>query len=383
MKTYIDKLTTEEEAQIASYRDQWIAKGLQTGETDFDTFDKYMPICYEKAKISYPKNIVRVSSPLVGALASAVAEGIWKKRRVAVGVAVGVAVDDAVGVAVDDAVGDAVRVAVGVAVGDAVRVAVGVAVDDAVDDAVGDAVSVAISIAKKAGVTLSWHYWIGGQFWVGGWYWGVAFANFFFDICKLKLSQDIMERAEAYRKVCESVNYIWANIDFVMVCARPVNISRNNLGRLHSDTRKSIEYPDGWGLYHLNGVLFPEALWKKVVSRKMPFKDIMAIIDVDQRTQAMKYGNFHDFANTQNAKMLDSYKKSDVNGDEVKYELWKFPKGDIFQKDVHFMWYTCPSTKNEYTSGVWESNTVAEAMSRKQGITEEMWCRQIPLVHES
>ena len=81
MKTYIDKLTTEEEAQIASYRDQWIAKGLQTGETDFDTFDKYMPICYEKAKISYPKNIVRVSSPLVGALASAVAEGIWKKRR--------------------------------------------------------------------------------------------------------------------------------------------------------------------------------------------------------------------------------------------------------------------------------------------------------------
>lgn len=81
--------------------------------------------------------------------------------------------------------------------------------------------------------------------------------------------------------------------------------------------------------------------------------------------------------------MLDSHKKSDVNGDEVKYELWEFYKGDIFDKTVHFMWYTCPSTKNEYTSGVWESKTVAEAMARKQGITEEMWLLQIPLVHES
>ena len=73
-------------------------------------------------------------------------------------------------------------------------------------------------------------------------------------MCGLKLSKDIMDRAEAYRKVCESVNYIWPNRDFVMVCARPVKINRNSLGRLHKDGGMAISYPDGWGLYYLNGV---------------------------------------------------------------------------------------------------------------------------------
>ena len=219
MTKFIKKLTKAQEKAMPAYRDKWIEIGLRIGETDWKTFDKYMPICYEKAELKYPKNIVRVQSPLVGALASSVAESILKLKRRG-------AVDDAVGVAVRDAVGGAV----------------------------GGAVETTISIAKKAGITLSWHYWLGGQFWVGGWYWGIAFVNFFFDICKLKLSKDIMDRALAYRKVCESVNYIWPNRDFVMVCARPVHIDRDESGRLHSESRMAIMYPDGWGLYMYHGV---------------------------------------------------------------------------------------------------------------------------------
>ena len=75
----VDVLTQEQKDAIPDYTKKWIEIGLRTGETDWDTFDKYMPICYEKANIKYPKNIVRVSSPLVGALASAIAEGIYKK----------------------------------------------------------------------------------------------------------------------------------------------------------------------------------------------------------------------------------------------------------------------------------------------------------------
>ena len=231
MKKRIDKLTKKQKDSMAGYAKHWIAIGLKTGKTDWKTFDKYMAICYEKANLIYPKNIVRVNSPLVGGLASAIAESILRKKR--------------------DAVGDAVS--------------------DAVDGAVGDAVETAINIAKKASVSLSWHFWLGGQFWVGyGWYWGIAFVNFFFDICKLKLSKDIMERALAYRKVCESVNYIWPNRDFVMVCARPVHIDRDEKGRLHSESRQAIEYPDGWGLYMYHGVkvtkkiiLEPNKLTKK------------------------------------------------------------------------------------------------------------------------
>jgi len=423
----IDKLTKEQEKMVPIWRDKWIKIGLKTGETNWEVVEKYLPICYEKANIKYPKNIVRVSSPLVGAFAASIADRIWLKGngavrsavdsavsgavdsavsgavrsavgsavRSAVGSAVRSAVDSAVsgavGGAVDSAVSGAVRSAVRSAVGSAVRSAVDSAVSGAVDSAVSGAVGGAVDSAVSGAVggavsgakNISWHYWLGGQFWVGGWWSSPSYVSFFTDVCGLKLSKDIQERATAYRMVCESANYIWVNRNFVIICARPRRISRNNMGRLHSDTAKSIEYPDGWGLYHLNGVLFPESLWTKVVSRKMPMSEIMAIVDVDQRTQAMKYGDFHEFAKIQNAKCLDKHIKSNINGEDVKYELWEFPKGDMFIKDVHFMWYTCPSTKNEYVSGVWGSKTVAEAMARKQGMTEEMWLRQIPLLHES
>ena len=258
---YISKLTKKQEKAMVPYAKKWIAIGLKTGKTDWETFDKYMPICYQKADLQYPKNVVKVQSPLVGALASSVANAIWVQKdgavRGAVRDAVRGVVRGAVGVAVGDAVRDVVRDAVGDVVGGAVRGAV----DGAVDGAVGGAVKTSIAIEQKAGVTLSWHYWLGGQFWVGGyWYWGVAFVNFFFDVCKLKLSKDIMDRALAYRKVCESVNYIWANRDFVMVCARPVHIDKDEQGRLHSEFRMAIQYPDGWGLYMWHGVKVSEKI---------------------------------------------------------------------------------------------------------------------------
>jgi hypothetical protein len=108
-------------------------------------------------------------------------------------------------------------------------------------------------------------------------------------VCNLKLSPDIEERAEAYQKVCESVNYIWPDKNFVMVCARPTKIARDEQGRLHNDSGKAIEYPDGWGLYMLAGVRFEEDLWKRVVSGQMSLKEILDIQNTEQRLQAMRF----------------------------------------------------------------------------------------------
>ena len=343
-RTRIDSLTDEEKSKMAEYAEKWIEIGLKTGETDWDTFDKYMPVAYEKAGLKYPKNVVRVSSPLVGALAASVAEGILKKRRGAVRGAVRDAVDGAVG----GAVGDAVRGAVGDAVRGAVRGAVGGAVHDAVDGAVGDAVGgavdgavggavrgavdgaveTAISIAKKTGVSLSWHYWIGGQFWVGYWWYGIAAVNFLFDICNLKLSKDIMERAEAYRKISESVNYIWPNSDFIMVCARPVKILRDERGRLHSEAGQAIEYPDGWGLYMLHGINFDAPLYWKIVKKEMTSKEALAIPSTDQRAIALQFIGGERLMQDFNGKIIgkDEYGElveltdlKDSNGEPYKY----------------------------------------------------------------
>src|SRR5690606_7503767 len=146
----------------------------------------------------------------------------------------------------------------------AISDAVDNAISDAVDNAISDAVDGAVRSAIYDGVRdkkLNWHNWIGGQFWVGGWYWGTAYADFLINECNLSLNKDIMERFNCYKKINESVNYIWCNKNFVMVCARPTKINRNIQGQLHSVTEKSIEYPDGWGLYSFNGITLSEELF--------------------------------------------------------------------------------------------------------------------------
>ena len=345
----IEKLTPEQEATMPQWAEKWIKIGLQTGETDWDTFMKYMPICYEKAGLKFPTNVVRVSSPIVGGLAASIANKILKDKG-----------SDAV----RDAVGDAVRDAVG----------------DAVDDAV-------------RGAKLQWHYWLGGQFWVGGWYYGSpSYVSFFTDVCNLELTKDIKERAEAYRKVCESVNYIWCNSHFVMVCARPKAIHRNARGQLHNENGKAIEYPDGWGLYALNGVRFPEDLFKKITSKRMTFEAVMGIVDVDQRTQALKFVDFKKFAQHAKAEVIDTYTKMKFDGTPITYTLYNFPKGEIFQTDEHIVHFNCPSTGNEYMHGVEKDwgKTVPEVMAQmfsnpEQGLvcTADEWSRLVPLTDES
>jgi hypothetical protein len=367
MPTRIEKLTPEQESQMIPYANKWIEIGLRTGEADWKTFDEYMPKAYEKAGIPYPKNVVRVSSPLVGAFAASIAEQVWKKRG-AVGetvrkadLSIGEIVDDADEVvgraidnAVDNAVCDTVDETVGATVGKAVVSidrTVRDVVDEIVDDAsrivgeaiveiIGDAIDVDMTVENVVGATvgatvensvsaiddaiveavnmavieevlktadntsiiedvkktmqlydvknISWHYWLGGQFWVGGWYYGNAFVNFFIDVCGLILDKDIMERALIYRKINESVNYIWANRNFVIVCDRPKEIHRDNQGQLHNEKGMSIKYGDGWGVYHLHGVSFEKELFDKVISGQMSVQEIVLIQDTDQRIQAME-----------------------------------------------------------------------------------------------
>jgi len=231
----IDKLTTEQEARFPEWVDKWIKIGLSTEPADFETFDKYIRVGYEKTDIPFPNNIIRVSSPMVGAFAASISESILR----------GGAVDDAVGGAVGGAVRDAIHGAVGGAVYDAV--------DDAVGGAVGDAVGGAVGGAKE----ILWHYWLGGQFWVGGWWGAPAYVSFFTDVCGLELTQEVSERTIAYRKICESVSYVWPNRNFVIVCDRPAAINLDAEGRLHSETGKAIEYRDGWGLSAWHGTAIP------------------------------------------------------------------------------------------------------------------------------
>ena len=355
MKTRIERLSESERAAIPEHVEKWIAIGLRAGQTDWESFDRYMPICYRKAGIPYPKNIVRVQSPMVGAHAAIIADTILFGG--AVGVAVSDAVRDAVrgavGVAVGDAVGDAVHgavrvavrgavgVAVGDAVGDAVRGAVGVAVGVAVDGAVSGAVGVAVSDAVGDAVGDDWHYWLSGQFWVGGcWGGSPAVVAFFTDVCGLTLSADIMERASAYRQVCESVSYIWPNKKFVIVCARPVEINRDAEGRLNAENKKSIRYPDGWGLYSWHGITVPERL---IMQPETYSADEM----INEPNAEIRRAMFEKIGYQRVFEEMRPREIEKWNGYEL-YHIVTKPN----EEDIRLLKCVCPSTGREYYNRV-------------------------------
>ena len=302
--TRIDTLTDEQAARFVEWRDKWIKIGLCTDPANRARFERAARDCYHFAGLAEPQRIVWVESPIVLALVGPIASCLLADGAVhgavrdavdgavrdavddAVGDAVHGAVRDAVGGAVHGAVDGAVRDAVGGAVRDAVDGAVHGAVDGAVRDAVGGAVRGAVDGAVRdavggavhgavggavrgavggavhgavgGAVRGAWNYYMGGQFWVGGWWGSPAFVSFFRDVCGLQLPGDMDDRARAYQATCESACWWWPHRDFVIACDRPRVISRDDRGRLHSETGKAIEFRDGWGISAWHGTVVPD-----------------------------------------------------------------------------------------------------------------------------
>jgi hypothetical protein len=65
------------------------------------------------------------------------------------------------------------------------------------------------------------------------------------------------DRALAFQRTCESACWWWPHRDFVIVVDRPCVISRDESGRLHSETGNAIEFRDGWGVAAWHGTVVP------------------------------------------------------------------------------------------------------------------------------
>jgi hypothetical protein len=233
MPTRIDTLTDAQRARMPEWADRWIERGLRTGDADRARFEKAVRECYEFAGIPWHNNIVWVPSPIVGALASPVAALVIAMHR---------RTEQHNG-AVDGAVGDAVR--------------------GAVDGAVRGAVDGAV----RSAIRQMWANYFGGQLWVSGYYWGGAWTSFFREVCDLELSGDLWDRARAYEATMESACYWWPHRDFVMVCERPLEIHREQVGergrgshRLHREDGPAVAFRDGWGVYSWHGTQVPADL---------------------------------------------------------------------------------------------------------------------------
>lgn len=198
MTSNIGCLSPKQKAILPVWRDKWIAIGLSTKPADREKAEAAYRACYRYAGLRDDVPIVWVQSPVVGAFAAVIAEGLLKSG----------------------------------------------AVRGAVDGAVGGAVH---------NSNLQWHAWLGGSLCAA---WPV-YESYFREVCGLRLKGDLTERAAAYAATSEHGCYWWPNQRFIIACERPSLIRRDDAGRLHCESGPAIQWPDGWGLYSWHGVTVP------------------------------------------------------------------------------------------------------------------------------
>jgi len=177
----------------------------------------------------------------------------------------------------------------------------------------------------------------------------------------------------------------------------PTPLAKLNVrNQFHSSHVPAIRWKGGQELFFLNGVQFEKKLWEKIVKREMEMKDIMAIVDIDQRVQAMRYAKngLRDFYISEKGKKIDNYVKLTPKGQPINYELWNIKGNEVFNREVQFAIYDCPSAidrgeKLEYSKGVpLECKTISEAMAwgmsnDNHTVTPKQWEDMTPLIDES
>ena len=175
-----------------------------------------------------------------------------------------------------------------------------------------------------------------------------------------------MECALAYRKVNESVNYIWPNRNFVMVCARPTKIERDGRGRLHSLTGMAIQYPDGWGLYMIHGVKFDKVWWEKIASGKMSPDEVFSIDNVEHRRIAYECMDKTKMKSLKDFKVLDEV-KDDGYGHPMKVISFTVQN---MKEPLKFFNCFDNSTDREYFLGT-DKDKCSEAKASLIGLSDD------------
>ena len=301
----IEKLTPAQEKKLLEYRDKWIKIGLSTERVDFNVAKKISDFYYTKIANKKPVPVVIMRSPLETWLAvcllcsnsNQVKNQVWNQVRNQVG----------------DQVGDQVK--------------------NQVKNQVWDQVynQVSNQVWDFTYPYLDGH-WFSGYF---------SFYDYMFEVLKIK--NPVPEKWEWYKSTSQ-IDLMYPLENICVFSDKPAKINLNNSGQLHSETEMAISYKDGWGIYALNGVRFNKKLWEKIVARKMSFKEVSEIKDIDQRVQAMAYCPPDQFLK-EKGQLIDKSKRGN--------ELYLIPKEvKLFTTDAYFLFYQDTSTGRKYMSGI-------------------------------
>lgn len=297
----LTELTAEQEALMSVVRDEWIAL-CDNGKHDKVRARTAAEYLYQQAGLKVPPIIV-CESPLSAIVAL-------------------------------EMVRDSVRASVKASVWASVRASVGDSVRDSVEASVWDSV--------KASV---WEFW-----WAGCWDYGwCAFYDYLHRIKAIPKHRQFC----AYRDTVARSG-MWSALAYENVCIvamMPIQVSRDEQMRLHSEDGYAVEFGDGYGQHYLSGVFFPPDLHKGLVSGAMGVPNVLKIENVEQRMAALKFIGAEKLLQQCDAQLVNKSKRGN--------KLYHIP--DLDGMSVHLVRFICPSTGREYVHFVDYENWVQQA----------------------
>ncbi len=196
--TKITGLTQEQKNQFGPWVKKWVEIGLSTEPADFDRAENAALKAYTMAGLQRPMVVLRFGSPYAATVGGGVAWTMLHRLF-----------------------GAQVRAQVGDQVGEIVR--------EGLDN---------------DGISALWCSF-------------TAFATFFRDQCGWGDTK-ILEKLKINEDLVSSVGWTWWNKSILALSDRPKSIRRDDRGSLHCANGPSIEYRDGWALYHWHGQAIPE-----------------------------------------------------------------------------------------------------------------------------
>lgn len=360
MPKKIRKLTPDQIARFAEWTEQWIKIGLSTEPADFDKAIDAALRVYKLANLKKPMIVLRVSSPYGATLGGRLA---WAMLRELENPHVASQVESQVKSQVASQVKSQVAWKVWSRVESQVKSQVWSQVGSQVESQVWSQVKsqVESQVASQVGsaATNGYH----GSLYAG---WA-AYISFLRDVCGWENA--VLDRFEIDETLVRNCGWVWWHENILAVSDRPLSISRDAEGRLHSETGPSIAYRDGWQLHHWHGVSVPEE-W---LSRRDNLTPKIALTweNIEQRRAACEILGWSRILTELNAKTINKDGDPEI-GELVEVELPEIGRKIGREK---FLRVQC-GTKREFAIPVPPTmKTALEAQAWTWGLTEKTFAK--------
>ena len=336
MPKKIRKLTPDQIARFAEWTEQWIKIGLSTEAADFDKAIDAALRVYKLANLKKPMIVLRVSSPYGATLGGRLA---WAMLR--------------------ELENPQVESQVWSHVASHVASQVELQIKSQVKSQVASQVESQVASQVASAATNGYH----GSLYAG---WA-AYISFLRDVCGWENA--VLERFEIDETLVRNCGWVWWHENILAVSDRPLSISRDAEGRLHSETGPSIAYRDGWQLHHWHGVSVPEE-W---LSRRDNLTPKIALTweNIEQRRAACEILGWSRILTELNAKTINKDGDPEI-GELVEVELPEIG-GKIGREK--FLRVQC-GTKREFAIPVPPTmKTALEAQAWTWGLTEKTFAK--------